>query len=79
MNIGYAVLTHLFQTGYTVLTHLFKFKFKSAWEILNSEKANSIDDFFKDDFFVFFGEILAYLGSVISRRSTNPEEKGMLK
>ena len=55
-----------------------KLELGEAWNILSNEKANSIDDFFWDDPFVFLGEILAYLKSTISKRSINPAEEGML-
>ena len=42
------------------------------------EKADSLDDFFWDDPFVFLGEALAYLKNTILKRSTNPTEKGMV-
>ena len=64
---------------YLALSHLFRLRLRSAWRVVVSEKANSNDDFFKDDIFVFFGEVLAYLRATILSRSTNPEEKGMLK
>ena len=58
---------------------IFKLDFKSAWLILNEEKADSIDDFFWDDPLAFLGEILAYLKTTISKRSINPSEKGMVR
>jgi hypothetical protein len=61
-----------------VLGKLLKLEFKAAWQILSEEKADSIDDFFWDDPFAFLGEVLAYLKTTISKRSTNPSEKGML-
>jgi predicted ATP-grasp superfamily ATP-dependent carboligase len=63
---------------FIVLGKLLKLEFKAAWKILSEEKANSIDDFFWDDPFAFVGEVLAYLKITISKRSTNPSEKGML-
>jgi predicted ATP-grasp superfamily ATP-dependent carboligase len=68
----------LFGDIFIVLGKLFKLEFKSAWKILNEEKADSIDDFFWDDPFVFLGQILAYLKITISKRSINPSVKGML-
>ena len=64
---------------FLVLSHLFRLRFISAWRIVSGEKADSNDDFFKDDIFVFFGEVLAYLRATVLSRSTNPAEKGMLK
>lgn len=64
---------------FVVLGKMFKLEFREAWDILSEEKANSIDDFFWDDPFVFLGEVLAYLKSTISKRSTNPAEEGMLR
>ena len=63
---------------FIVLSKLLKLQFKEAWLILSEEKADSIDDFFWDDPFAFFGEVLAYLKTTISKKSTNPSEKGML-
>ena len=63
---------------FVVLSKLLKLEFKSAWHILREDKADSIDDFFWDDPFAFLGEVLAYLKTTISKRSTNPSEKGML-
>ena len=57
---------------------IFKLDFKGVWQILIEDKADSIDDFFWDDPFVFIGEVLAYLKSTISKRSINPSEKGMI-
>ena len=63
---------------FLVCGHLSKLNFKAAWGILGEDRANSIDDFFWDDPLVFLGEVLAYLKATISKRSTNPSEKGML-
>ena len=63
---------------FIVLGKVLKLEFKAAWHILSEEKADSIDDFFWDDPFVFLGEVLAYLKTTISKRSINPSEKGML-
>lgn len=63
---------------FVVLSKLLKLEFKAVWQILTEEKADSIDDFFWDDPFVFLGEVLAYLKNIISKRSINPSEKGML-
>jgi len=63
---------------FLVLGKVLKLEFKAAWHILSEEKADSIDDFFLDDPFVFLGEVLAYLKTTISKRSTNPTEKGMI-
>lgn len=63
---------------FIVLGKLFKLEFRSIWNILREEKANSIDDFFWDDPFAFLGEVLAYLKTTISKRSINPSEEGML-
>ena len=63
---------------FIVLGKLHRLKFRALWQILSEKKANSIDDFFWDDPFVFLGEALAYLKTTISKRSVNPSEKGML-
>jgi predicted ATP-grasp superfamily ATP-dependent carboligase len=63
---------------FLILGNISRLKFKTAWDILVKDKADSIDDFFWDDPFVFFGEMFAYLKSTISKRSVNPSEKGML-
>lgn len=63
---------------FVVLGKMLRLELKEAWRILNEEKADSIDDFYWDDPFVFLGEILAYLKTTISKRSINPSEKGML-
>lgn len=64
---------------FLALSHLFRLRIKSAWRIVSAEQADSKDDFFTDDVFVFFGEVLAYLRATMLSRSTNPAEKGMLK
>lgn len=61
-----------------VLSKLLKLDFRAVWDILREEKADSLDDFFWDDPFAFLGEVLAYLKNTISKRSTNPSEKGMI-
>mgnify|MGYP006224090929 CR=1 FL=1 len=61
-----------------MLGKLFKLEFRAAWDILREERADSLDDFFWDDPFAFLGEALAYLKTTISKRSTNPSEKGMI-
>jgi predicted ATP-grasp superfamily ATP-dependent carboligase len=63
---------------FLVLGKVLKLEFRAAWRILSEEKADSIDDFSWDDPFAFLGEVLAYLKTTISKRSTNPSEKGML-
>ena len=63
---------------FIVIGKLFKLEFRAALDILCEEKADSLDDFFWDDPFAFLGEVLAYLKTTISKRSTNPSEKGML-
>ena len=63
---------------FVVLSKLLKLEFKGAWHILCEEKVDSVDDFFWDDPFAFLGEVLAYLKTTISKRSTNPSENGML-
>jgi len=63
---------------FLVLGHLSKLNLKAAKDILVEEKADSIDDFFWDDPFVFFGEVFAYLKTAISKRSINASEEGML-
>ena len=61
-----------------MLGKLRKLEFKSAWDIVREEKADSIDDFFWDDPLVFLGEVLAYLKTTLIKRSINPAEEGML-
>ena len=63
---------------FIVVGKLLRFDFKAAWRIISEEKADSLDDFFWSDPFVFIGEVLAYLKTTISKRSVNPSEKGML-
>lgn len=63
---------------FIILSKLLKLDFKAVMQILSEDKADSIDDFFWDDPFVFPGEVLAYLKSTISKRSINPSEKGMI-
>ncbi|MDB9985053.1 ATP-grasp domain-containing protein [Gammaproteobacteria bacterium] len=63
---------------FIVLSKVFQLDFKSVWHILNEEKADSIDDFVWDDPFAFLGELLAYLKTAVSKRSTNASEKGMV-
>ena len=57
---------------------IMKGDFKTIRDILFKEKADSHDDFFWDDPFVFFGEFFAYLKNTLSKRSINPSEKGMI-
>jgi predicted ATP-grasp superfamily ATP-dependent carboligase len=64
---------------FLVLGHLSKLNLKAVRDILVEEKVDSIDDFFWDDPFVFFGEVFAYLKTAISKRSINASEKGMLR
>lgn len=61
------------------LRSLLKGDFKTFTDILLKEKANSHDDFFWDDPFVFFGELFAYFKNTISKRDLNPAEKGMVR
>jgi hypothetical protein len=60
------------------LRNIMKGDFKIAYDILFKEKADSHDDFFWDDPFVFFGELFVYIKNTISKRSINPSEKGMI-
>lgn len=53
-------------------------KFASACETLFQANADSTDDFFWDDPFVFFGEVCAYVANSIRGGSLNPAEKGMI-
>jgi len=53
-------------------------QFRTAYELLFKTCADSTDDFFLDDPFVFPGEVAAYLSNVIRGRSLNPSEKGMI-
>jgi predicted ATP-grasp superfamily ATP-dependent carboligase len=64
---------------FLILKNLIKLNFKTVYIIIFKERANSIDDFFWDDLLVFPGEVLAYLKRTISKKSTNPSEKGMLR
>lgn len=63
---------------FVVLGRLCRFDFKEAFHILSETKADSIDDFFWDDPLAFLGEVLAYMKATLSKRSTNPSEKGMI-
>lgn len=53
-------------------------KFTSAYKTLFQPNADSVDDFFWDDPFVFFGEIGAYVANAVRAGSLNPVEKGMI-
>lgn len=63
---------------FVMLSRLRRLDFGAVLRVVNSEKADSLDDFFWDDPLAFVGEVLAYLKSTVSKRSTNPVEKGML-
>ena len=63
---------------FVCLRNIMKGDFKKTCDILFKEKANSHDDLFWDDPFVFVGEFLAYLKNTISKRSINPSDKGMV-
>ena len=63
---------------FVCLSNIMKGEFKKTYDILFKEKANSYDDLFWDDPFVFAGEFLAYLKNTISKRSLNPSDKGMV-
>ena len=64
-------------TVFLSFTYLFKGQFKLALQIL-FEKADGYDDFYKDDKFVFLGQILRYAKNSIYKKSLNPIEKGMV-
>ena len=64
---------------FVILSNIFRLKFRPVWQILKGNSANSIDDFFWNDPFVFWGELFAYIKAVILKGSTNPSDKGMLK
>lgn len=62
-----------------VLTKMMiRFRLYSVFQIVFKSKSDSIDDFFWDDPLVFFGQIIAYLKTAISKKSLNPSEKGMI-
>jgi predicted ATP-grasp superfamily ATP-dependent carboligase len=63
---------------FIIINKLFKLEFKSVWNIVFSEKADSYDDFFWDDPLVFFAEGLSYLKKALLQRSTNSYEDGMV-
>ena len=63
---------------FIILNKLFKFDLKAVLRILMDENADSLDDFFWDDPFVFLGEVLAYFKNTILKGSTNPSEEGMI-
>ena len=63
---------------FIILNKLFKFDLKAVLRILMDENADSLDDFFWDDPFVFLGEVLAYFKNTILKGSTNPSEQGMI-
>ena len=53
-------------------------RFAEAYRTLFQANADSIDDFFWDDPFVFFGEVGAYVANSVRGGSLNPAEKGMI-
>jgi predicted ATP-grasp superfamily ATP-dependent carboligase len=63
---------------FLILGHLIRLDFKSAIKIILEDRANSLDDFFLNDPFVFFGEACSYFIKAIKNRSTNASEKGMV-
>ena len=64
---------------FVVLDKIVRLKFREGWSVIRRERADSIDDFFWDDPFVFIGEALAYLIRVLSKRNINPADKGMIR
>ena len=64
---------------FVLLNRLRRLDFNAVFRLVNSGRADSLDDFFWDDPLAFVGEVLAYLKSTISKRSVNPAEDGMLR
>jgi predicted ATP-grasp superfamily ATP-dependent carboligase len=63
---------------FVCLRNIFNGNFRVTRDIFFREKADSFDDFFRDDPLAFLGQTLSYLKNTISKRSVNPSEKGML-
>tara|TARA_Y100000748_G_scaffold275197_1_gene250798 strand:+ start:7325 stop:8536 length:1212 start_codon:yes stop_codon:yes gene_type:complete len=63
---------------FILLKSIFKLDFKFIINAYRQEKSDSFDDFYRDDLFVFFGQVISYLTKVTKKRSLNPSEKGMI-
>ena len=63
---------------FILLKSVFKLDFKFIKNTFRQEKSDSFDDFYRDDLFVFFGQVISYLTKVTKKRSLNPSEKGMI-
>ena len=64
---------------FVAVRNLCRFQFTAFRSILSNRGIDSVDDFFWDDPWVFFGQILFYFKNTFSKMSFNPSEKGMLK
>ncbi len=63
---------------FIVFQEILSLNLRNIFKIL-SKRADSLDDFHKDDPSAFFGQAIAYLHKGIKGMSLNPSEKGMLK
>jgi predicted ATP-grasp superfamily ATP-dependent carboligase len=61
-----------------VAKNLLTLQIPSALKIVG-EKVDSTDDLYWDDPLAMVGEVMYYVSNTLSKRSLNPEEKGMLK
>lgn len=64
---------------FVAINQLSKFRFSAFKEAIFNAKVDSVDDFFWDDPFVFFGQILSYLKKSLSKMSLNPADEGMIR
>ena len=62
---------------FIVFQEILSLNLRNIFKIL-SKRADSLDDFHKDDPSAFFGQVIAYLHKGIKGMSLNPSEKGML-
>lgn len=63
---------------FLILSSVLKADFATLKSLIFNNKCDGIDDFYLDDPFVFFGEVLSYIINVVENRSTNPQLKGMV-
>ena len=68
----------LFGEFFLLVKFLFQLKIVRVLVIIR-DKADSYDDFYKDDKLIFIGQILRYIRNSIIKLSLNPSEKGMFK
>lgn len=77
VNIGWSN-SWLLGTLFVLFRQLLGFKLEGVRSSFKALKADAFDDLYFDDPFVFFGEVFAYIGSVVSDMNFNPVKKGML-